>query len=296
VRDGTHYVPAIICILGLAVIDGLFLAKEKGKPVKDDKKPVKENIEVKGDADVDNILWIICLLSLVIIGCWFLAKDAAGKDVTRYVPVIICILGLAIVGGACLINDKLKYMLVVTCVLSTAIIGCGSFLDKLTPADVPKPALAYLEKDPNKEPGKDPNTVGFSSLYKAREIKNDIIIKHHDVQSDLLYKAEQDKYAYQNARDMIDASIKEAENLQDIVIGNEKQPFSILGLLAGATGGGFIGYRIKRKEDYTEDEVKTEVASNDTEAQAKGWDECIDAIRKGVIKVVPLEDKTSANT
>ncbi len=234
-KNRNGFVPVVICMLGLALIDGWLMAKEL----------------------VGCILWITFLVTMIAISCWFLIADR-----TNCVPVIICILGLAVVGGGFVVEDKLQYLLVLTCILSTAIIGCGSFMDKLTPADIPKPALDYL--------GKEPNAVGIHSLYTARQIKNDVIVKHQNVQSDLLHLAEKDKFDYLNAFEMIDASIKEGENFQDMVVGSEKQPFSLLGLLAGATGGGFIGYRIKRKEDKNPDEVKALIA----DARDIGWDEC----------------------
>jgi hypothetical protein len=168
---------------------------------------------------------------------------------------------------------KVNYGLLFVCIVSLAIIGCGSMLDRLTPANPPKLALSYV--------GKDPNSTWFS-LYAARELQDDIVVKHRVCQTQLIRIAEDDKSAYQDAKKLIESSIKEAENLQNVVVGSEAQPFSLLGILAGATGGLSIGGAfIKRKGDISPDEAKAQLA----DAQNKAWDECEAYLtNKGLLK------------
>jgi hypothetical protein len=158
-------------------------------------------------------------------------------------------------------KSKVNYALIIICIASLAIISCRSFLDRVTPADAPKAALTYAGKDPN---------IVFASLYDVRELRGDIIVKHRTAQTDLLRQAEDDKYAYQDAYALTESSIREAEYLQDIIVGNEKQPFSILGILAGFTGGAAIGKALKRKGDLSPDEAQAAVLK----AKEDGWNEC----------------------
>jgi hypothetical protein len=168
---------------------------------------------------------------------------------------------------------KVNYGLLFVCIVSLAIIGCGSLLDRVTPANPPKLALNYVGKDPN---------LQWFSLYKARELQNDITVKYRVTQTQLMRIAEDDKYAYLDAKNLIESSIKEAEGLQNIVVGSESQPFSLLGILAGATGGLSIGGAlIKRKGDSSPDEVQAKIA----DAQNKTWDECEAYLtNKGLLK------------
>lgn len=149
-------------------------------------------------------------------------------------------------------NDRKNWMLVILCVLSIAVISCRSMLDRVTPCELPEQSAVYV--------GKKVNEFGITSLYDALKIRDKISIFHRNAQIDLLRLAENDEYAYQDAKTFIDGSIKEAQALQDIVVGSEGQPFSLLGILAGFTGGTAIGRMLKRKGDYSPAEYEEGIA------------------------------------
>jgi len=163
-------------------------------------------------------------------------------------------------------KDWLSYGLVIVGILSLAVIGCRSVLDRVTPAEIPSCAAFYVG---------DMNFAGVRSLKDARDIRGDIIIMHRGIQLDLLRLAKDDEYAYKDALGFIEQSIEESENLQDLVIGSEDQPISILGLLAGAGIAFPAGKLMKRKGDYSPEEfeaavakIKTGNSSKDTKADA----------------------------
>lgn len=152
-------------------------------------------------------------------------------------------------------RKNVSYGLIILCILCLGIIGCESFMARFTPADMPQESVIYSEITP--EPA---TIVGVGTLRSAQNVKNKIIVKHRTVQLDLLRMAQDDTLAYQDAIGFIQQSIKAAQALQDLVIGSEGQPFSLLGLLAGFTGGAAIGKALKRKGDLDPTEVAAEVA------------------------------------
>jgi len=147
--------------------------------------------------------------------------------------------------------DWKNYLLVIICVLCLAAIGCQSILDRITPSEIPEISMDYAETEPNE--------IGFKSLYDAKKIKDKIIIKHRSNQKSLLRLAEDDKLAYGDAIKLIVSSIEESKAFQDLVIGSEGNQFSIMGILAGLTGGAAIGKALKRKGDFSPEEHIAEV-------------------------------------
>ena len=148
---------------------------------------------------------------------------------------------------------KLKDIsLIVVAIVLLGILGCRSLLDEITPAAVNQRIMDYAEVEPN--------DIGFPTLADVKRIKTEVIINHRDNQIDLKRFAEDDKLGYQDALDFIDASILEAEYIQTLMIGDETQPISILGLLAPLGIGTALGRRyLKRPGDLSPDEVKKTV-------------------------------------
>ena len=147
-------------------------------------------------------------------------------------------------------RDAKNIVLVVVCVVLFAVIGCGSLLDRVTPADLPVAASDYLGLEPR----------DLTSLHELKDAEHAIIVQHRDTQTDLLRMAEDDAVMYQDAVSFTQQSIAESQRLQDIVVGASDQPFSILGILAGLTGGAAIGRALKRPGDYSPAEVQETVA------------------------------------
>jgi len=149
------------------------------------------------------------------------------------------------------------WLLVMVCIISFAIIGCNSMIDRITPAEMPKRTAEYVGMDPN---------IEVVSLRDAKIIKDDVLILHRNAQLSLLRFAQDDELAYKDALAFIETSIEEAQGLQDIVVGTSEQPFSVLGILAGLTGGAAIGKVMKRKGDYSPAEFEAGLAKAKAEA------------------------------
>lgn len=139
--------------------------------------------------------------------------------------------------------------LIVVAIMLLGIIGCRSLLDEITPAAVNDRIIDYA--------GMEPDDIGFPTLADVKRIKTEVIINHRDNQIDLKRFAEDDKLGYQDALAFIDASIAESEYIQTLMIGDETQPISILGLLAPLGIGTALGRRFfKRPGDLSPEEVK----------------------------------------
>lgn len=160
-------------------------------------------------------------------------------------------------------KDAKNIMLVLLTAVCIAVIGCRSMLDTVTPGHMPKTAANYLGE---------PNASGLTNLNNLRETRTEIIIKHRTEQRDLRRDAEDDLVAYQDAIGFIDTNIRDSQTMQDVIVGGAEQPFSVLGVLAGLTGGAAIGRAMKRKDDYTREEVDIEVAKHVLSAkQSVAW-------------------------
>jgi len=148
-------------------------------------------------------------------------------------------------------KDFNNIVLVLLTVICVAVVGCRSMLDVMTPGHMPKVTANY---------NGDPNAAGLTNLNNLREVRTEIIIKHRTEQCDLRRDAEDDLVAYQDAIGFIDANIRDSQTMQNVIVGGAEQPFSLLGVLAGLTGGAAIGRAMKRKGDFTKEEVDHEVA------------------------------------
>jgi hypothetical protein len=126
-------------------------------------------------------------------------------------------------------------------------------MDRVTPTSVAEQSYEYVHEslDGFKE---------IDSLFNVKKLHNEIVIKYRTAQINFLRLAEDDKLAHDDAIGFIDANIKEAEYLQGIIIGSADQPLSLIGILAGFTGGAAIGRVLKRKGDFSPVEVEEIVA------------------------------------
>ena len=150
-------------------------------------------------------------------------------------------------------KDRKNLLLVVACVICLAIISCRSMLDRGTPCTQTEQSYKYGH-------GSLDGFKEIDSLHNVKKLRTKIIIKHRTEQIDYLRAAEDDDFANSDAIGFITGNIEEAEYLQGVIVGSEDQPFSLLGILAGFTGGAAIGRALKRRGDYSPEEVEAVVA------------------------------------
>jgi hypothetical protein len=150
-------------------------------------------------------------------------------------------------------KDRKNILLVVACVICLAVISCRTVMDRVTPCEVSEQTYEFVtgSLDGYKE---------VTSLYDVKKLRNKMIIQHRTSLVDLMRMIEDENYAYGDARDSVLAEIKAAQELQELVIGGPDTDFSLLGILAGFTGGAAIFNRLKRRGDYSPAEVEEVVA------------------------------------
>ena len=150
-------------------------------------------------------------------------------------------------------KNRTNLLLVITCVICLAVISCQSVMDRVTPAEVSEQTYEYVtgSLDGYKE---------VTSLYDVKKLRDKMIIQHRTSLVDLMRMIEDENYSYGDAKDSVMAGIRASEELQAFVIGGPDQDFSLLGILAGFTGGAAIFNRLKRKGDYSPTEVEEVVA------------------------------------
>jgi len=150
-------------------------------------------------------------------------------------------------------KNKLNWLLGTACILCLALISCRSMMDRVTPCTQTEQSYEYVygSLDGFKE---------IDSLHNVKKLHNEIVIKYRTSQINFLRLAEDDELAHDDAIGFIKANIKEAEYFQGIIVGSEDQPLSLIGILAGFTGGAAIGRALKRKGDYSPAEMEEVVA------------------------------------
>lgn len=149
--------------------------------------------------------------------------------------------------------DRKNYLLVAGCVLCLAIISCRSMMDRVTPCTQTEQSYEYIH-------GSLDGFKEIDSLHNVKKLRTKIIIKNRTEQIGYLRAAEDDDNANSDAIGFITGNIEEAEYLQGVIVGSGDQPFSLLGILAGFTGGAAIGRVMKRKGDYSPTEMEEVVA------------------------------------
>lgn len=145
--------------------------------------------------------------------------------------------------------DKLNVTMVLCAILGVALLGCNTAIDRITPAPVDKLVTDYVGEEV-------PTFLGFTSLYYVNHLKLRINIKHQLQQLKAYRMIEDDKLRHSFAKAYNDAAQVEGQTIQDIVVGDETNPFSVAGLLATAAPGLLIGRAMKRKQDYSPEQVK----------------------------------------
>lgn len=150
-------------------------------------------------------------------------------------------------------KDRKNILLVLACVVCLAIISCRSMMDRVTPCTQTEQSYEYIH-------GSLDGFKEIDSLHNVKKLRTKIIIKHRTEQIDYLRAAEDDDNANSDAIGFITGNIKEAEYLQGVIVGSEDQPFSLMGILAGFSGGAAIGRMLKRKGDYSPTEMEEVVA------------------------------------
>ena len=147
-----------------------------------------------------------------------------------------------------------------------AITSCGSILDKYTPSNLPGKSLDYTNKDPN-------DYGWFHSLYDAENLMQEILSTRRDKLIDWEYWLKKEDAAYQDAKGYLEPAIAESLRMQEIVIGSEDQPYSILGILSylGVGGGAlFLGKeKLVGRNQYTKEQRDADIAKAREEVRAE---------------------------
>lgn len=150
-------------------------------------------------------------------------------------------------------KDKKNLLLIVVCLLCIAVISCRSMIDRFTPCEVPEQAYEYAN-------GSLEGYQELDSLYNVRKLRLKMIIQHRTDLIGLKRAIEDEGYAHDDAIGLVDDEIKESQELQDFVVGGAGTDFSLIGILAGFTGGSALFNMRKRKGDYSPTEVEEVVA------------------------------------
>lgn len=144
---------------------------------------------------------------------------------------------------------KSNILLVGIVLLSLVLLGCGSVADYFTPAEIPQRTAGYVSNDPN--------LAGLTSLKRAKEVRQDVLITHRDTQLDLKRLAEDDKLQYSDALEVIDFNISQSQTMQDLALNGTDTTPGLMTVLFGA--GGLLAGRnfLKRPGDLSPDEVES---------------------------------------
>ena len=150
-------------------------------------------------------------------------------------------------------KDKKNLLLILICLICVAVISCRSMIDRVTPCEVPEQAYEYVN-------GTLDNYKEIDSLYNVRKLRLEMIIQHRTDLIGLKRAIEDEGYEYKDSIGLVSNQIEESQEFQDFVVGGPNTDFSLIGIMAGFTGGAAIGKMLKRKGDYSPVEVEEVVA------------------------------------
>jgi len=145
--------------------------------------------------------------------------------------------------------DRLNVTCVLLAVMGLALLGCNTMMDHISPAPVSPLVTEYVGYDV-------PEFMGFTTLYHVRHLDLMLDITHKMNQLKFIRAIEDDNLKHEFAAAYNSAAKLEGQTFQDIVVGSEGNPFSIAGLLATAAPGLMLGRAMKRKQDYSPEQVK----------------------------------------
>lgn len=145
--------------------------------------------------------------------------------------------------------DFLTILCILLTIFGIGLLGCNTALDHVTPAAIDSVVTDYVQKDI-------PSWMGFTTLYHVKHLDIQIDLTHRTNQMKFIRLIEDDDLQHSFAKAYNDSSKAEGQALQDMVVGSEGNPFSIAGLLAAAAPGLLIGRAMKRKQDYSPDQIK----------------------------------------
>jgi len=136
-------------------------------------------------------------------------------------------------------------------VLLFALVGCQSLLNKIIPCDVPSEVINYTSTEPNEV---------WPTLDSAYKLKRKAIARHRARQLYYDRAAQDDKFAYQDAVDIVDLQIKESEQFKQQLIEGTPASYGIgLSAVLSSIGGLYIGRNfLKRPGDKSPEEVEKE--------------------------------------
>ena len=149
------------------------------------------------------------------------------------------------------LSKLLNTLMILICVVGIAVTGCDSLINRIIPADISPHTTAYAGADPNH----------IYNLYEAKRLMDDVLILHRENLLELERGIEDENNAHKDARNFLDASITEAEQFKETVIGDDNNPLSISGLLFMMTGGLVGRSFFKRPGDLSPDEAKAKGAA-----------------------------------
>jgi len=124
-------------------------------------------------------------------------------------------------------------------------------LDRITPGNLDKQVRELANVDSN-----DFGLLG-PTLYDLKNIKNQLIVQHREQKLAHVRATEDIDFIYPFAFGILDFDIQDATEWQQIVIGSEGNPISILGILAGLGLTG-VGTAIGRKYFHTPGDLTPE--------------------------------------
>ena len=172
----------------------------------------------------------------------------------------------------------MKKLGIVLLVIVFIVAGCGMLAD-LYPAKVPHAAKEYvnnnqsssvLGEEPAATPEK-PALLHYDSVGQLKELKDQAVVKHIEVQIDLKHWMEKDMALYSEAIAASNLNIQQAEAERAATIGTMEKPGWVLMALLGVTGLGayFTGAKTQRPQDWNETEHQSEIERVKAEARAQ---------------------------
>jgi hypothetical protein len=167
-----------------------------------------------------------------------------------------------------ILNISMLAIFVLSTIMLAALLGCSTVQNKLTPADVPQPAVKYAYPKAKADANgfvKVPYRKGWFWNSKADLVDAmfNADLEHIKKQADLEYQITLDKSVYSKITQQAIIAKQQADADQQSVFGQNGLLAMALGLLSGSSLAGMFVNWYKSRTMYTDDEI--EIAKNQIE-------------------------------
>lgn len=152
----------------------------------------------------------------------------------------------------------MKYLImIVGAIMTVAGVGCVALSHYITPADIDKNSVKYVEQTGVAEAN---DFAGWPNLFKAEKLKYAVDSAHQTIQLDLAQRMDKDNMVYAHLSEVANNNYQAAVSREEMLFSETGLLSMGLGLAGFGTLTGYLGLIRKRPTDVTLTDAQKMVA------------------------------------